>query len=110
MRFIISVLTVLLTQASLAEPIRNGFTPEQEQWMTEQNEMTYVQRNEGVFFDDPDDPLTFDLLNQTTVRPFAEYEEAGYLIFSSSYDFQSRVAKRTMAKYLPKGLGNKSTS
>ncbi|NQZ19926.1 MAG: hypothetical protein HRT44_11815 [Bdellovibrionales bacterium] len=54
-------------------------------------------------FDEPDS-LTFELLNTTTVRPYAEYEEAGYLIFSSAYEFNSRAAKRAMAQNLPKDV------
>lgn len=34
------------------------------------------------------------------LRPFSELERAGYLLMSSDYDFNSREAKRTMAKNL----------
>ncbi len=48
--------------------------------------------------------LNIDLLKTTEARPFAEYENAGYLIFSSDFAFSSKKAKKTMAKYLPDGV------
>jgi len=40
----------------------------------------------------------------TGALPFAEYHKAGYLIFNDTFDFDSKKAKLTMAKNLPKDV------
>lgn len=102
MRIFLSLVVVIFSSQAFSESIKYGFTPEQEQWMLEQNQQTYVSRVVEAPVFDPTNPLTFDLLSETTVRPYAEYESAGYLIFSSTFDFKSLKAKETMAKNLPK--------
>lgn len=55
------------------------------------------QQNEIVanYFTDSKNNSSVDVI------PFAEYEEAGYLIFSDTFDFNSEQAKLKMAKDLP---------
>ena len=82
-----------------------GFTPEQQEWMAQQNQATALFESQfRSLFADDSDPLTFRLISETQARPFAEYEETGYLIFSEHFGFNSQAAKLTMAKTLPEGV------
>jgi agmatine/peptidylarginine deiminase len=100
MKLFLALFLVISFQQVYGDTFPNGFTPEQEQWMADQNRENFVNEK-NIFFDEPENPLTKDLLENTSVRAVAEYEEAGYLIFSSSYDYKSRKAKLTMAKNIP---------
>lgn len=87
-----------------AAPVKYGFTKAENQWMAEQNgAMAQVQKNSLSLFKG-DDLLSFNLLKDTSVRAFAEYEKAGYLIFSSEFAYRSKAAKLAMAKNLPKDM------
>lgn len=79
-----------------------GFTPEQNKAMAQHNgAMALFEKENPTLFKSAQDPLSFSLLDSTDVRPYAEYEKAGYLIFSSDFPFSSKKAKLAMAKNLP---------
>lgn len=87
----------VLAQAS----VQYGFTAEQNQWMAEQNrQMAFFESSHPTLFTSAN-PLSLDLVQNTAVRAFAEYEKAGYLIFNDGTDFASGRAKLAMAKNLP---------
>ncbi|MCB0378786.1 MAG: agmatine deiminase family protein [Bdellovibrionales bacterium] len=100
--FLVFLSAVFCAATALAQSVENHiFTPEQNAYMAEQNiRATEKIINEGLFTD-PSNPLTFELITTSKARPFAEFERAGYLIFSSQVSFQSRKAKQMMAKELP---------
>lgn len=82
-----------------------GFTPKQQEWMVQQNQATSLFEEQfRSLFADQSNPLTFRLLSETQARPFAEYEETGYLIINEHFHFDSVTAKMTMAKNLPEGV------
>lgn len=95
-------LSVSASQIALADgaPV-HGFTATQMQEMTEHNQKLAA----NTFIND-----LFGAVNGNTsalngpvaqVIPVAEYLPAGYLIFNDGIDFDSLLAKRTMAKTLP---------
>jgi hypothetical protein len=99
-----SLLLSILFSATMAvaTEIPKGFTPEEMEWMAQQNQATtQFQRDFPSLFADQQDPLSFRLINETEARAFAEYEGTGYLIFSSEFHFASRAAKLKMAETLP---------
>ena len=90
---------------SQAEIPQNGFTEAQMAEMASANQTTATWESEWrSLFKDPYNPLTLSLIDETTAVPVGEYEQAGYLLFSSNYPFSSFAAKQAMAKYLPEDV------
>ncbi len=99
----ISIVLFSFNLLALERPM--GFTPEQQEWMAQQNQTTsFFEEQFQSLFADQSDPLTFRLLSETQARPFAEYEDTGYLIISEHFHFNSTSAKMKMAKNLPEGV------
>jgi hypothetical protein len=84
------------TTAFAAAPRHQDLTPEQKK------EIASYQKSVKAF------SKAFSLFStpaiQTPSRPFSEIENAGYLFFSSDYDFDSFNAKIEMARNLPDGV------
>lgn len=82
-----AVLMLTLTQPAFAQSDRqHGPTPEQKELMKQHNaSVEHHTNNYGA----------------EAERPFAEYEEAGYLIFSDSTRYESGEIKRKLAEELP---------
>lgn len=101
MRSFLVVLFSLFAQLSIASPVpKNGFTEQQFAEMALANEQ--AQFLDSLVANSTDRNNT--LLTKTDVRAFAEYESAGYLIFSSTFAFDSKQAKLEMARNLPEGV------
>lgn len=104
-KILISFILLFIQNTYAEEIIKHGFTAEQNQQMLDHNKtVKNFKTSSPTLFNDKNNPLSFDLLKSTSVRAFAEYEEAGYLIYSSSYTFGSRKAKLTMAENLPANM------
>lgn len=67
-----------------------------------------VLRNEIVKFNEAQSLMPqyrpFSLLRGESIAPFAEYEEAGYLVFSGDYDFNSKAVKLGLVKNIPNNV------
>ena len=93
---------VFVSLSGFSEPIPQGFSPEEMDFMAYENINAADSEGTDIFI--PwEFPETADsgLFATSEVRPFAEYEKAGYVIFSSGIQYASGRVKRTMAKHLP---------
>ncbi len=104
MRLSLILFAVFSTVLAQANVPKYGFSEEENRAMTESNAMTAFFETQNPTLFTSESPLSFELINDTTASAYAEYEDAGYLIFSFNYAFQSRLAKMTMAKNLPEGV------
>lgn len=69
----------------------HGYTSAQKQMMLSHNKSIALKdKSKGP-----------ELTGEVKYRPYADYEDLGYLIMSSDFDFNSRAAKLEMAKNLP---------
>lgn len=100
------VLTMIISNFALAEDVRpHGFTAEENKIMAETNKaLAEFEKFEPSYFAELEEDKEFSLVGETPVRPWAEYEKAGYLIFSERFQFNSKEAKLGMAKNLPKDM------
>lgn len=106
MRAVLSLILFTISHLTFASdaPV-HGFNERQNQWMAEQNELhKQFETNNPSVFADRDNILSLNLLKDTTVRPYAEYEDAGYLIFNSGFSFDSKNVKKELAKNLPQDV------
>ena len=102
MKLLSILITFFFAAQAFAEAPRHGFTKEQQEWMaTQNNQQALFEQEWQSLFTNPNNPLTFGLLQDTIALPVAEYNKSKYLIFSSEYDFNSFRAKKAMAKNLP---------
>ncbi len=104
MRLSLILAALCSTLIAKAEVPKYGFTKAENKMMAEANAQTAYFENQFPSLFSTDNPLSLQLLSTTTASAFAEYQETGYLIFSSNYAFSSRNAKLTMAKHLPEGV------
>lgn len=106
MRSLLTILTFLFTIQSLASAAtQHGFSPQEYATMAEDNELeaaTWSRDKVSLFAND--NPLSLNLLRDTQARAYAEYQQAGYLIFSGHFDFNSKPAKMAMAANLPEDV------
>ena len=91
--------------AFASEPVaKMGFSHEEMRFMADANAQTALEKPDDLFSPFGFRGVNNNLIKTSTVRPFAEYEEAGYLIFSSGTHFSSGKAKLAMAKDLPANM------
>jgi hypothetical protein len=96
------ILFIYSFQSFASDSIVKGFSQIQMQEMTDHNKkLSDFISNNPTLFADITNPLSFNLMEETTVRAFAEFEEAGYLIFSAEFLLNSREVKLKMAEELP---------
>jgi hypothetical protein len=95
------ILSLFAPLASEAAAPRHGFTPEQSAQMAAANQKTAANHFLNGLFENLDSQA-----KEATVItiPYAEYSEAGYVIFSEDTDFNSDVVKKSIAKNLPEGM------
>lgn len=107
MRTLLVLLALVYSNLLLANqetPIPMGFSEMDQKLMTEAN--AWQKRwslMEPRVADGPSTTGERSLLETTDVRAFAEYEDTGYLIFSSMTHYNSEEAKLAMARNLPDG-------
>lgn len=105
MKAILVVGALLVSFAGRANEVpKYGFTEEENQAMARANAVRAYLAQPGTTLFSDDSPLSFQLIDETDVRAYAEYDKAGYLIFSHNFAFDSKKAKQTMAENLPKDV------
>ncbi len=96
--FIAALVMPALSQAAVPQ---HGFTPEQSQKMAQSNAaMAASDFINGLYG-------TFTGVKKdfgTSVVPYAEYSEVGYVIFSDETEYNSGPAKKKIAENLPAGV------
>lgn len=97
--FIVFTIFTLFVRLSAAE-VAHNFSDKQITEMSQHNKVLSVVNDLGGF-----GPHFEGLIKQTTPKgnwlPYAEYNEAGYLIINSTFDFNSQSIKEGLVKNLP---------
>ncbi len=91
-RFLFIFITIFIFNSQAEQDVPAGPTPYQE--------IQIFQHNEKQ----KQNPLSANPITDPQARPFAEYEQNGYLLLSASYSFDSLEAKHEIAKNLPKDM------
>jgi hypothetical protein len=103
MRLLFATLLVFtFAKSSLANEVpQYGFSKAENEFMAEHNGMTaQFDFSRSLIAESGDGSL----LTQTNATPYAEYNKAGYLIFSSGTSFASGQIKKGLAENLPAGV------
>lgn len=99
------LLMSLLVLRLWAVELPHGFTSDELEKMAHHNAtLSMFERQMPGFIAQTMNPEASNLLETTTARPYAEYESAGYLIFSETFSYSSKAAKLAMAENLPKDV------
>lgn len=94
-------IVMFVSISSLASVPRHGFTPEQSAEMTESNKLEASRDLLSNLFGGLNGlKRSFTEAGGVTV-PYAEYSQAGYVIFSDETVYNAGAAKRAMAQNLP---------
>ncbi len=105
MRAILIVGVLFVALGAFANPeLRHAFTEEETKQMLESNWGTALLELAAPELQTLSERQGMELFEEGDVRAYAEYDEAGYLIFNSTYFYESETAKKTMAKNLPEGV------
>ncbi len=106
MKLLVTLVLLLLSQLSFAQsPVPHAFTEEQLSMMEAHNQIySLFQQQLPSLTASLGDPQTLELIDSTTAKAYAEYDQAGYLIFSSGFHYQSKAAKLEMARQLPQNM------
>ncbi len=97
-----TVILLMFANSTMAAEIpQYGFSAAENEFMAGQNEITArFTLGQPMIASERDGTL----LEDTVARPYAEYEKAGYLIFSPDFEFGSKEAKLGMARNLPENV------